>query len=153
MDREELLLRPIAYMPPQQLLDGLSPEDASRRIPGVSHSITEILAHLVFWQTWFLNRCGGVSAPLVSHAAEGWPTTVPTDWEPLREQFLAGLRRALLLPEGRVDPPIEFPSMASYTIADAITHMAQHNAHHLGQIVTMRQALGVWPPPDGSYTW
>ena len=154
MNREELLLSPIAFMPPPGLLDGLSPEDASRRIPGVSHSIVEIVAHLVFWQNWFLHRCSGAAVPLVAHAAEGWPTTAAADWEPLREQFLAGLQRALLLPaEGRVDPPIEFEPMASYTIADAMTHMGQHNAHHLGQIVTLRQALGVWPPPDGSYTW
>src|SRR5262245_4084199 len=103
MDREELLLSPIAYMPPERLLDGLSPDDASRRIPGVSHSIVDIVAHLVFWQNWFLNRCCGVATPLASHAAEGWPATTAADWERLREQFLAGLRRAVLLPEGRVD--------------------------------------------------
>lgn len=154
MDREELLVRPIAYMPPSGLLDGLSAEDASRRIPGVGHSIAEILAHLVFWQTWFLNRCSGIAVPMASHAAEGWPTTSTTDWEPLREQFLAGLQRAVLLPaSGRLDPPIEFPPLIGYTIADAMTHLAVHNAHHLGQIVTLRQALGVWPPPEGSFTW
>ncbi len=154
MDREELLLTPIAYIPPSRLLDGLSPEDASRRIPGVSHSIVEIVAHMVFWQAWFVNRCSGIAVPLPSHAAEGWPPTTVADWEPVREQFFAGARRAVLLKaEGRVDPPIEFPLMASYTIADAMTHVAQHNAHHLGQIVTLRQALGVWPPPGGSFTW
>jgi uncharacterized damage-inducible protein DinB len=74
--------------------------------------------------------------------------------ERLREEFLAGLHRALLLPtEGRVDPPIELPAMASYTVADAMMHLAQHNAHHLGQIVILRQALGAWPPPEGSFTW
>jgi hypothetical protein len=65
----------------------------------------------------------------------------------------AGLRRAVLLPQGRVNPPIEFPPMADYTIEDALTHLAQHNAHHLGQIVTLRQAIGAWPPPEGSFTW
>ena len=154
MDREELLISPIAYMPPARVLDGLLPEDASRRIAGVSHSIVEIVAHLVFWQSWFLNRCSGVAAPVASRAADGWPAAAAADWPPLRAEFLAGLQRALLLPtEGRVDPPIEFPPMASYTIGDALTHMAQHNAHHLGQIVTLRQALGMWPPPGGSFTW
>jgi uncharacterized damage-inducible protein DinB len=109
---------------------------------------------LVFWQTWFLNRCSGVAAPLPSHAAVGWPAAAAADWEPLREQFLAGLRRAVFLPaEGRVNPPIEFPAMAGYTIPDAMTHLAQHNARHLGQLVMLRQALGVWPPPEGSLTW
>lgn len=154
MDREELLLSPMAYTPPPRLLEGLSPEDAARRIPGVSHSIVEILAHLVFWQTWFLNRCSGVAMPLAAHADEGWPAATAADWEPLRERFLADLKRAVLLPaEGPVDPPIELPHFARYTISDAMTHLAQHNAHHLGQIVTLRQALGAWPPPGGGFTW
>lgn len=154
MNREELLLHPIAYMPPAKLLDGLSADVAAQRISGVPHSIVEILAHLVFWQTWFLNRCSGAAIPLPSHAAEGWPAATAADWERLREEFLAGLQSALRLPaEGRVNPPIEFPPMAQYSIGEAVTHMAQHNAHHLGQIVTLRQALGVWPPPDGSFTW
>jgi uncharacterized damage-inducible protein DinB len=154
MHREELLLSPIAYMPPPQIVEGLSPEDAARRIPGVTHSIVEILAHIVFWQTWFLNRCSGVAIPPAASAAEGWPSAAAADWEALREQFLSGLRKALELPaEGRINPSIEFPPLANYTIADAMSHLGQHNAHHLGQIVTLRQALGVWPPPGGSFTW
>ena len=55
--------------------------------------------------------------------------------------------------EGRVEPPIAMPAFANYTIPDAVAHMVQHNSHHLGQIVTPRQALEVWPPPGGSFTW
>ena len=133
MHREELLLNPIAFMPPPQVLDGLSPEDAARRIPGVTHSIVEILAHLVFWQTWFIEPLQRRGDPPAASAAEGWPAATAADWEPLREQFLAGLHRALELPaDGRIDPPIEFPPLANYTIADAMTHLGQHNAHHLG---------------------
>src|SRR4051794_4734310 len=123
MNRRELLLSPISYMPPPQLLDGLSPEDAARRIPRGSPSVVEIIGHLVFWESWFLNRCSGVAVPMVQHAADGWPTVTGADWEPLREQFVAGLQRALLLPEGPVDPPIEFSPIASYTIADAMIHL------------------------------
>jgi len=28
-----------------------------------------------------------------------------------------------------------------------------HNSHHLGQIITMRRLLGLWPPPGGTITW
>ncbi|MGJ5816733.1 DinB family protein [Paludibaculum fermentans] len=154
MHRDELLASPLAFMPPARLLDGLTPEEAARPITGVKHSIVEILAHMVYWQAWFLSRCTGVAAPMAEHAAEGWPAAAAGDWAPLREQLLEGLQRALELPEnGRVDPPIEFPPLAEYTIGDAITHIAQHNAHHLGQIVILRQMLNLWPPPDGSYTW
>jgi uncharacterized damage-inducible protein DinB len=34
-----------------------------------------------------------------------------------------------------------------------VAHVAVHTAHHIGQIVTLRQLLGAWPPPQGSHTW
>ena len=154
MNRKELLLSPIAYMPPASLLAGLEPGDAARVIPGATHAIVEILAHLVFWQSWFLARCAGDARPMVAQASEGWPRAGAEDWLALRAQFLADLERAAEWPgDGPVVPGIEAPGMEHYTIADALTHLAMHNAHHLGQVVTIRQALGAWPPPHGSWTW
>lgn len=154
MDRKELLLSPLAYMPPSRLLAGLEPAESARVIPGATHSIVEILAHLVFWQAWFLDRCAGDARPMVARASEGWPAASAETWLTLREQFLADLQRAAEWPgDGPVAPAIEAPGMAHYTISEALTHLAVHNAHHLGQVVTMRQVLGAWPPPDGSWTW
>ena len=36
---------------------------------------------------------------------------------------------------------------------DALVHVAHHNAYHLGQIVSLRQAMGLWPPAGGGWTW
>jgi hypothetical protein len=36
---------------------------------------------------------------------------------------------------------------------DLLVDNHAHNGHHLGQVVLMRQMLGAWPPPSGSYTW
>lgn len=82
----------------------------------------------------------------------------PGDWPALQQRFLAGLDRAASFERGgRVDdpiaPPIEFPPLAAYTIRDAQVHISTHNAHHLGQIILLRQILGLWPPPAGSWTW
>ena len=74
MNRHELLLRPLAYMPPHKLLAGLGSGDAARVVSGATHSIVEILAHLVFWQSWFLDRVAGVPRPMAVKASEGWPT-------------------------------------------------------------------------------
>lgn len=154
MHREEILRTPLAFMAPANILDGLSADDAARQVPGVSHSIVEIVAHMAFWQQWFLQRCTGARTPIVSRAADGWPPAAAADWPRLRDQFLSDVERAVHVPgDGPVDPPIEFPPMANYTISDALTHIGQHNAHHLGQIVTLRQVLGLWPPPAGSFTW
>ena len=53
----------------------------------------------------------------------------------------------------RLSPPLEPDFLADYTAGDALLHIALHNAHHLGQITTLRQQLGTWPPPAGSWTW
>jgi uncharacterized damage-inducible protein DinB len=96
---------------------------------------------------------------MVASAASGWPTVVPGTWTDVRERFLAGLERAAALggpaeaPDRPLDPPIEFPLLARYTLRDALVHVANHNAHHLGQIIVLRQLMGLWPPPSGSWTW
>jgi len=36
---------------------------------------------------------------------------------------------------------------------DWFLHVATHNAHHLGQVILLRQLTGAWPPPAGSWTW
>ncbi|MGE3510193.1 MAG: DinB family protein [Vicinamibacterales bacterium] len=154
MHRDELLTHPVAHMAPQQVIADLSGEDAARHLLGITHSIVEIVAHMTFWQAWFLTRCAGTAVPAPAHAAEGWPTVTAADWVRVRDQYLQDLARAVAFPAtGRIDPPLEHPPMANYTVDDVMIHIAQHNAHHLGQIVTLRQALGLWPPPGGSYTW
>lgn len=159
MTPHEMLVAPYAHMPPSRILDALTPADAARLVPGSPHTIARIVAHVVFWQTWFLDRITGRPVPMVAAAALGWPAAGEDDWSRLRDEFVDGLQRAVSLAETpedrsrRVEPAIEFPPLAEYTVADALTHLAMHNAHHLGQVVTLRQLLGAWPPPEGSWTW
>jgi uncharacterized damage-inducible protein DinB len=154
----ELLTDTIVHIPPAKALEELSLEEAECHVPGTHHSIAEIVAHMNFWMTWFCDRCEGVSAPMVATAAEGWPDVEPGSWPAIREAFLDSLARAVAIAErGRLDmslaPPIEFPPLANYTIRDALVHVSVHNAHHLGQVILLRQLMGVWPPPSGSWTW
>lgn len=144
-------------MPPAGVLEGLTEEEAMRQVSGLPHSIARITAHMNFWQRWFLSRCRGEDAPLATSAAVGWPAVEAGSWTALREQFLSGIGEAAAFDPDVLDrplqPAIEFPPLANYTIGDALTHIASHNAHHLGQIVTVRQLIGSWPPPGGSFTW
>jgi uncharacterized damage-inducible protein DinB len=158
MDPRPLLTDTIAFLSPGPALDGLTPELADRRVPGVQHSIAEIVAHLAFWQDWFRRRCEGAGDPMPRQAALGWPRPEPGGWDASRRRFLDGADRLARLAESgdqqrRVDPALEFPPLANYTIEEAVVHVATHNAHHLGQVVLLRQMLGAWPPPSGSYTW
>jgi uncharacterized damage-inducible protein DinB len=157
MDPRPLLIDTLPFLGPRAALDGLTAELAERPIPGAPHTIAELVAHLAFWQDWFAGRCDGTAGPMPPSAAIGWPAPEPGRWEALRQRFLDGLERVAALgtgdPARPLDPPIEFPPLAGITVGEVIVHVAAHNAHHLGQIVLLRQLLGAWPPPAGSYTW
>jgi uncharacterized damage-inducible protein DinB len=154
-----MLIDTHAYMPPAQILEGLPEQDAMRRISNMEHSIAGILAHVEYWQSWFLKRCRGEAALFPASAALGWPVVLPGTWTAVHQRFLSGLQEAAAfelqpeLLEKSIHPSIEFPPVADYTIRDALIHIATHNSHHLGQIVTLRQFIGAWPPPSGSWTW
>ena len=157
MDPRHLLIDTVVHIPPPRALEGLEAADAERRLPGVRHSIAEILAHMSFWQDWWCIRCEGTATPMVATAAAGWPAVEAGSWVLLHQQFTTGLERTAALggsnPDRAVMPAIEFPPLAQYSVRDAQMHVAQHNAHHLGQIVLLRQMMGKWPPPAGSWTW
>lgn len=157
MNLREFLTSPIAYLAPVQAIEGLDAADAERHAAGASHSVAEIIAHLAFWQHWFDARCSGRPEPMPSTAAAGWPAVTPGSWPVVQSRFLDGLDALAAFADGGVSrpvmPAIEFPPLAHYTVADALVHVATHNAHHLGQVIVLRQLLGTWPPPAGSWTW
>ncbi len=156
MFARELLIQTLPHIPPQHALEQLSPADAERQLPGAGHSIAEIVAHMSFWQDWFCRRGDGVAEPMAVPAARGWPEVSPGSWPDVQARFAAGLERAAALDDRGnepIAPAIEFPPLARYTRRDALVHIAQHNSHHLGQVILLRQLMARWPPPAGSWTW
>jgi uncharacterized damage-inducible protein DinB len=157
MNSRELLIDTHSHIPAAGALEALTAEDAERHVHGAPHSIAEIVAHLDFWQSWFCRRCEGVDEPVAQTAGVGWPAVGPGSWPRHRERFLSGLERMTAIGasggERAISPPIQFPPLARYTVSDALVHVATHNAHHLGQIILLRQVIGRWPPPSGSFTW
>jgi uncharacterized damage-inducible protein DinB len=148
-----------AFLPPAAILDGLTEEQAMAKPHGVPHSIAEIVAHMAFWQEWF-NGCvtSGYSG-IPGQAVGGWPAA--EGWTETHERYLAALAEGkrlaskeagrlqdALLPAGARNPFLE-----KETLGSGLLHGALHGGHHLGQIVTIRQLLGAWPPPAGSLTW
>lgn len=156
MNARDLLIDTWPHMPPAPALAALAPDAAERRLPGADHSIAELVAHMAFWQEWFCRRCEGEAEPMPAPAARGWPAVAPGSWAAVHDRFVAGLAMVAAMSDRgdqAVTPAIEFPPLARYTVRDAIVHVAQHNSHHLGQIVLLRQLMGAWPPPSGRWTW
>jgi uncharacterized damage-inducible protein DinB len=156
MQGRELLIDTYPHIPPVHAIAALTPEAAERRLPSTDHSIADLVAHMAFWQEWFLQRCQGVAEPIAAPASRGWPEVQPGSGPAVHDRFVSGLARiAALLDRGDevVTPAIEFPPLAHYTVRDAVVHVAQHNSHHVGQVVLLRQLMGLWPPPSGGWTW
>lgn len=157
MTARELLIDTMHASPAHAVLEGLTAEHAERRMDWPNaHSIAEIVAHMAFWQDWFLGRVKGSGAPAPATASLGWPEVKQGDWPKVHKRFLDGVEEvARLDPKSTqpVDPPFEFPPMAHHNTGDVVSHVALHNSHHLGQVITLRQCMGLWPPPSGGFTW
>ena len=142
------------------VLDGLTTEQAHAKPHDLPHSIAEIVAHMCYWQEWF-SRCAAEGfTSIAEHAADGWPAVARDGWEALHARYLHAIDVAkqiaatsTSLGDPLIPPGVQIPFLTRDSKGSGILHAVVHNGHHLGQIVTMRQLIGAWPPPAGSMTW
>src|SRR5207245_10559075 len=118
------------------------------------------VGHMYYWQEYF-NKAAVEGFPgFPEHAPEGWPKIAPGGWEALREQFLRSVEttQQLAAASPRLDEKFlpqdsPMPFFQRESIGSGLLHGVIHSAHHLGQIVTLRQLMNLWPPPGGGMTW
>ena len=146
MAARELLVETLTHISPAKTLEALTSPDAERRVPGANHSIAEIVSHMTFWATWFCRSVRWHHAPMVTSAALGWPAVAPGSWPDFHRQFPDVLDRAARIGESPTaalhpnQPPIEFPPLADvYDPRRASCTLRIHSAHHLGQVIVLRQ--------------
>ena len=148
------------FQEPAAVLDGLTDDEAHAKPHGLPHSIADIVAHMCYWQEWF-NECARSGfTTIAQHAAEGWPEVPDGSWEAVRERYIQSLAEAKhvatefdALERPLLPPGVELPVLARESVGSGLLQAAVHGAHHLGQIITIRQVLGLWPPPSGGLTW
>ncbi len=119
-------------------------------VAGAPHTIAEIVAHLHYWQNYTLALARGEPVAQPTHAAEGWPSAQPEDWENLRAAFLVGLAETKQLAR---EADLSRLVRGRDTLGYELTLHVMHNAVHLGQVILLRQLLGTWPPEGGGDTW
>lgn len=133
----------------ERALEGLSGPDACRVPDVLPHSAAQIVAHVQFWQTWLLGVMAGEAPAMPEHAADGWPE--PGEWEELRAAFLRD--SAALRERARDEAFVRSLDRQGRPYGVILCNFAGHGIYHLGQVVSVRQALGLWPPPSGGDTW
>lgn len=139
-------------------LEGLDPAIAGRRAGRMPHTIFQILHHMVYWQDIAIASLAGERPPRPASAALGWAApSAPedaSDWEAAIACLAEGLRSLeALLDDSGLDLSRIVEADRGVTAREEILMIHGHNSYHLGQIVTLRQELGCWPPPRGGDTW
>ena len=130
-------------------LDGLPPDQRGALAPGIAYSVWQLVEHMRLAQLDVLDFC--LNANYV-HAMKWpddyWPPAAPAgaQWDNSVAGFKADRERLKnLARDEAIDLHAVVPKgEGNQTYLRAILLMADHNAYHLGQIVAMRRALGVW---------
>jgi uncharacterized damage-inducible protein DinB len=131
-------------------VDGIPPEKRGARAPGFDHSPWQLLEHIRLAQEDILDFC--VNAKY-QHTMK-WPDDYwPTDPAPPDAQAwmasIAACARAReelkRLAREIEDLTAKVPTGEGHqTYLRAILLVIDHNAYHVGQLVAVRRALGIW---------
>jgi hypothetical protein len=132
----------------ETVVHGLPPGLRGVKAAGQPHTAWQLLEHLRIAQ-WdileFSRRANHVSPEF---PAGYWPVTDAPDgeaWDRSVEAFRADLRAMIeLVRDPATDLFAELPWGHGATVLGEALLVADHNAYHLGQIVTLRRALGAW---------
>jgi uncharacterized damage-inducible protein DinB len=139
-----------AHVGLDRAVEGIPPDKRGARAPGFEHSAWQLVEHIRIAQDDILDFC--VNAQYV-HAMK-WPDDYwPEDAAPPGEKAwtdslaACGTAREELkrLARGLPDLTAQVPTgTANQTYLRAILLVVDHNAYHVGQIVAVRRALGLW---------
>ena len=118
---------------------------------GVPHTPWRLVEHMRLAQWDILEFCRNPEHVSPKFPDGYWPdgTTPPTPaaWNSSVDSFRADLRAMQdLVADSSTDLLAPIPHGDGQTILREALLVADHNAYHLGQLVTVRRALGVWAP-------
>ena len=140
-----------AHAGPEEVFRDIPEAAMHRGVPGLPYTAWEQLEHLRIAQWDILEF---VRDP--RHVSPDWPAGYwraseagmgRAEWDASLEAFRADLEAVKAL--GRdtaVDLTAPLPHAPTYTILREVLLVADHNAHHLGQIIVLRRLLDCWPP-------
>jgi hypothetical protein len=161
MDSEQILRKHLlellegghAYSKPGPILEKL-PFALQGQVPeGAEHSPWQVLEHLRLAQSDILEFSRDKD-----HVSPPWPegywpeSPAPPDegaWDRSVEAFfkdLQGMKDLVTDPASDLYEP--FPWGKGQTLLREALLVADHNSHHLGQMILLRRLLGAWPPGE-----
>jgi uncharacterized damage-inducible protein DinB len=158
----ELLRGRGAHADPLACVSDVTVEHAAHRPQGHAFSIYQIVWHLNFWMDYERRKIDGENVSYPEHASLSWPSNEKpasaSEWSETIGRFaklIAQLERLssassdVLQQQVAPDQAGKAPSTAEARLLQTLAH----NSYHVGQIVLLRRAMDIWPPPGGGDTW
>ncbi len=128
------------FVSEKEAVAGLSPEQAAWN-DGKNHSVGQLVQHLNFWNSSNLARLKHQPAPKVTDNDTTFAFD-PNQWDQTLKEF----DRVM----GELEQFVESADDATLAkIAPTVARIAQHNAYHIGEMVTSRKKQGTWNPENG----
>ncbi len=138
-----------AHLSFDQAITDLSPEFRGVRPDGVPHTPWRLVEHMRIAQSDILEFCRNEKHVSPSFPDGYWPDgdapPTTTAWDDSIEKFRADLKA---MQELVANPVTDLFARISWgegqTVLREALLVADHNAYHIGQMVAVRQTLGVW---------
>jgi DinB superfamily len=129
------------FVSEKEAVAGLTPEQAAWS-DGKNHSVGQLVQHLNYWN--------GRSLAALKKQTQGKATDdnnetfnfKPQDWDATLKQFDQIMTDLEAVVQSADDATLA-------KIAPNLARIAQHNAYHIGEMVTSRKKQGSWNPENG----
>lgn len=114
-------------------------ESAQRQAEGLPYSVLKNLAHAVTWQAFWLRKLGGGRKKSgMPEWKANWRDPGPEEWEPLRLEFISGLKEARRIASSE---PFDHKCESDEEAVDTLIRIAVHGTYHIGQIYLLRRSV------------
>jgi uncharacterized damage-inducible protein DinB len=138
-----------AFVTFEQALKNVKPEFRNKRPSKEIHSIWENLEHMRIAQEDILKYTIDPAWVSPDWPKDYWPNESDTiqnkDWNESIDSFLNDRDEVIKLAKNeKIDLSSIIPHTKEHTYLREILLVADHNAYHLGQIVTVRKLLNDW---------
>jgi uncharacterized damage-inducible protein DinB len=141
-----------AHLGFDEAIEGFPADLRGTKHQELPHTAWQLLEHLRLAQWDILDFSRNPDYVTPKWPDDYWPeTAAPPDdaaWDRSVEQLRRDLKAMQdLVADPKTDLYAKIPWGEGQTILREALLIADHNAYHVGQIVSLRQALGAWQPP------
>lgn len=138
-----------AHVSFDRAVDGIPVDKRGARATGFEHSAWQLLEHIRLAQEDILDFCVNANyTHTLKWPDDYWPAPAPPSdaaWKESVRSFTRSREKLKALASDVEDLTANVPAgKGDQTYLRAILLVADHTAYHVGQLVALRRALGIW---------